>query len=72
MTAHPDDECMFFGPTILGLLRHGGGGTCNEVYMLCMSDGNADQLGTTRRQELYESGSVLGIPKENIRILSNL
>ena len=71
MTAHPDDECMFFGPAILGLLKQGGS-TCNRLYVLCISDGNASQLGSTRRQELYESGRVLGIAKENIRILSNL
>ena len=34
ITAHPDDECMFFSPTILGLQDDGW-----EVYVLCMSTG---------------------------------
>lgn len=33
--AHPDDECMFFAPTILNLLKEG-----YTVYLLCLSAGN--------------------------------
>lgn len=33
--AHPDDECMFFGPTIFRLCEQG-----TEVYLLCLSNGN--------------------------------
>ena len=35
VTAHPDDECMFFAPTILAL-------TCSSdysVHLLCLSEG---------------------------------
>lgn len=32
--AHPDDECMFFGPTIFRLCEQGA-----EVYLLCLSNG---------------------------------
>eukprot|EP01043_Picozoa_sp_COSAG02_P095334 COSAG02_NODE_31709_length_528_cov_10.728868_1_plen_48_part_10 len=46
MTAHPDDESMFFGPALL--CRHGG----QQVKLLCLSTGNADGLGETRKQEL--------------------
>lgn len=35
VTAHPDDECMFFAPTILSLVKEG---YC--VYLLCLSAGN--------------------------------
>lgn len=35
VTAHPDDECMFFGPTIFRLCEQGA-----EVYLLCLSNGN--------------------------------
>ena len=35
VTAHPDDECMFFSPTIYGLQKDGW-----EVYLLCLSTGN--------------------------------
>ena len=34
VTAHPDDECMFFGPAILNLNQY-----C-KVYLLCLSSGN--------------------------------
>lgn len=36
VTAHPDDECMFFGPTILSLTRRQP--NC-QVYLLCLSKG---------------------------------
>lgn len=35
ITAHPDDECMFFGPTILSLTKQKN---C-MVYLLCLSNG---------------------------------
>lgn len=35
VTAHPDDESMFFGPTILSLTKRNA---CN-VYLLCLSNG---------------------------------
>ena len=31
--AHPDDECMFFGPSILNLSQN------NDVMVLCLSNG---------------------------------
>lgn len=34
VVAHPDDECMFFGPTICGLLQDGA-----DVHLLCLSAG---------------------------------
>lgn len=33
--SHPDDECMFFGPTILSLSKR----TDCQVYILCLSKG---------------------------------
>ena len=33
ITAHPDDECMFFSPTLLALGRQ------QQVYLLCLTDG---------------------------------
>lgn len=35
VTAHPDDECMFFGPTILSLAKRSN---CT-IYLLCLSNG---------------------------------
>lgn len=34
LSAHPDDECMFFGPSIRSFILGG----C-EVYILCLSSG---------------------------------
>ena len=71
ITSHPDDEVMFFGPTILGLVRR-----C-EVFLLCMSPGLFCRLvavimtqslivgreaGHIRKQELFDSCRLLGIP----------
>ena len=50
VTAHPDDECMFFTPAILGLQAAGV-----AVHVLCLSTGNFDGLGATRALELRAS-----------------
>ncbi|KAG6856551.1 hypothetical protein H0H87_003233 [Tephrocybe sp. NHM501043] len=57
LTAHPDDECMFFAPTIRALTR-----AQTPVYSLCLSIGDADGLGALRRDELARSLEVLDIP----------
>ena len=57
VTAHPDDEAMFFAPTILSLSRKPSLG----LYHLCLSSGNADGLGVIRKTELSNSLDVLGI-----------
>ncbi|CCL99213.1 uncharacterized protein FIBRA_01228 [Fibroporia radiculosa] len=58
LTAHPDDECMFFAPTLLSL--HSLASDL-EVFSLCLSVGNADGLGKIRRRELERSLDVLGV-----------
>jgi N-acetylglucosaminylphosphatidylinositol deacetylase len=57
LTAHPDDECMFFAPTLLALVAAGA-----HVHSLCLSVGNADGLGGVRKHELEGSLDVLGVP----------
>ncbi|KAJ3161847.1 hypothetical protein HDU88_007186 [Geranomyces variabilis] len=64
--AHPDDECMFFAPTILQLVAAGA-----EVGVLCLSQGNADGLGTVRRKELTESCKALGIHAAKVHCLDH-
>jgi len=58
VTAHPDDECLFFAPSILGVLDRNhqikGG-------LLVMSTGNNYGIGETRKQELRASCASLGI-----------
>ena len=33
--AHPDDECLFFGPTVLALLKN----SRRHFYVMCLSTG---------------------------------
>lgn len=54
VTAHPDDECMFFTPLILGLQAQG-----LAVCLLCLSTGPLHGWGRPR--------SVLFLPREVIR-----
>ncbi|KAI0378721.1 LmbE-like protein [Hypomontagnella monticulosa] len=61
LIAHPDDEAMFFAPTVLALTRPENG---NHVKILCLSSGNADGLGETRKKELVKSGLLLGLRDE--------
>ncbi|KAK5994524.1 N-acetylglucosaminyl-phosphatidylinositol de-N-acetylase [Cladobotryum mycophilum] len=58
LIAHPDDEAMFFAPTVLGLTQPDTG---NHVKILCLSAGNAVGLGETRKKELVKSGLALGL-----------
>lgn len=69
LIAHPDDEAMFFAPTVLALTRPELG---NHVKILCLSSGDAEGLGETRKQELVESGLVLGLRKaEDVFVVDN-
>ena len=66
VVAHPDDETMFFGPTILNFCRNNGG---QNFFLLCMSNGDFYNRGRVRKFELYKACQVLGIPEENITVL---
>ena len=61
LTAHPDDECFFFAPTILALREDP---THPEIYSLTLSTGNAEGLGEIRKDELSRSLDVLGIDQD--------
>lgn len=62
ITAHPDDEVMFFGPTILHFTRQEGA----LVYLLCMSTGNYYGQGKVRTRELLASCRLLGLESDNV------
>ncbi|XP_063002482.1 N-acetylglucosaminyl-phosphatidylinositol de-N-acetylase [Elgaria multicarinata webbii] len=64
VTAHPDDEAMFFAPTILSLARA-------RLWLLCGSTGNYYHQGDVRKKELLESCAVLGIPPSNVTIVDH-
>ncbi|XP_071316802.1 N-acetylglucosaminyl-phosphatidylinositol de-N-acetylase isoform X2 [Trachinotus anak] len=66
VTAHPDDECMFFAPTIIRLVELNA-----SVHLLCLSEGNYYNQGAQRKQELLNSCAVLGIPASRVTIVDH-
>lgn len=50
ITAHPDDECMFFGPTLSRLSSSSN--SLNRVHLLCLTNGeNVDQHNSSMSLE---------------------
>ena len=66
VTAHPDDEAMFFAPTILGLNKKDV-----SLFHVCLSNGNADGLGSSRKEELGYSLDILGISRQKRWLLNH-
>ncbi len=66
VTAHPDDEAMFFAPAIQGLAAAGV-----MLSALCLSTGNAAGLGVKRTEELFASYQQLGIPADRVKYLDD-
>uniref|UniRef100_A0A1I8HSS1 N-acetylglucosaminylphosphatidylinositol deacetylase n=1 Tax=Macrostomum lignano TaxID=282301 RepID=A0A1I8HSS1_9PLAT len=54
VTAHPDDECMFFAPLLLALSAQSESPSNHrwELYLACLSTGNYYGLGDIRVSEL--------------------
>jgi N-acetylglucosaminylphosphatidylinositol deacetylase len=83
VVAHPDDETMFFLPTIKRLLWAG----CMDVFLLCLSsgtrfevskfvnntllEGDYDGLGQTRKKELFKAAALLGLSQEKVAVVEN-
>lgn len=59
--AHPDDESMFFVPTLLSLADQGA-----SLHFMCLSTGNFDGLGAVRQRELAAAGRLLGVAPDRI------
>ncbi|OXB59502.1 hypothetical protein ASZ78_004475 [Callipepla squamata] len=66
VTAHPDDEAMFFAPTLLGLGRAGA-----RLAVLCCSAGNYYNQGEIRKKELEQSCCLLGIPASSVTVVDH-
>ena len=64
--AHPDDECMFFGPTLNALKA-----SKYEVHLLCCCTGNFYGQGRVREEELIKSVSCLGIKSQRVSIIDH-
>ena len=52
--AHPDDEIMFFTPTIKYLIKLG-----IKIKILCLSNGNYDKIGEIRTEEFKNVSKYL-------------
>ncbi|XP_008548669.1 N-acetylglucosaminyl-phosphatidylinositol de-N-acetylase [Microplitis demolitor] len=63
VTAHPDDEIMFFGPMIYWLSRF----KTTSIYLLCFTNGGHKR----RKEELWAAAKIMGIPEANITIIIN-
>jgi len=63
LIAHPDDEAMFFAPTLLALTSPS---LNNTVSVLCLSTGNAENLGPIREKELAASCEILGVDRTRV------
>ncbi|VDM95159.1 unnamed protein product [Thelazia callipaeda] len=63
--AHPDDETMFFSPTLHGLRLCG-----STVYLLCISMGNSAGLGVKRKYELARAFTIHGLSLDNLTVLN--
>jgi len=69
LIAHPDDESMFFNPTLQALTHPS---LQNHLKILCMSTGNADGIGETRRLELEKAAVHLGLRRrEDVFVLDD-
>lgn len=66
VTAHPDDECMFFGPVIVSLVNSG-----IKVHILCLSTGNWYGKGAVRDDEFYSSCQTLGVGASNCSVVND-
>uniref|UniRef100_A0A8C7EEP6 N-acetylglucosaminylphosphatidylinositol deacetylase n=1 Tax=Nothoprocta perdicaria TaxID=30464 RepID=A0A8C7EEP6_NOTPE len=66
VTAHPDDEALFFAPTALRLGRGGA-----RAALLCCSAGNYYNQGEIRKKELEQSCLLLGIPAANVTVVDH-
>lgn len=62
--AHPDDESMFFLPTLLHLRSQG-----HTLLLLSLSAGNAAGLGSVRSKELLDVAELLRA--EQVRIIED-
>ncbi|KAI5957971.1 hypothetical protein KGF57_002779 [Candida theae] len=66
---HPDDEVMFFSPTILELSKPKYN---NTIKLICFSRGDAvgESMGPIRVKELYKSAGILGIDHNDVTVLN--
>jgi len=68
VVAHPDDEAMFFAPTLATLRSHPEA----SVTVLCLSNGNASGLGPAREKEMLASCcDVFGVRRDRVDVVDD-
>lgn len=65
---HPDDEVMFFSPSIIEISKRKHN---NKVKIVCFSRGDAvdESMGGIRSEELRNSARIIGIDNDDVIIL---
>ncbi|RLN98676.1 hypothetical protein BBJ28_00017541 [Nothophytophthora sp. Chile5] len=73
VTAHPDDESMFFLPLLHSLQpqQPDANAATWETHLLCLSRGNFDGLGAIREKELLNCVEFLGLSSTNVQVLED-
>eukprot|EP00242_Pyramimonas_sp_CCMP2087_P011113 CAMPEP_0198208496 /NCGR_PEP_ID=MMETSP1445-20131203/11858_1 /TAXON_ID=36898 /ORGANISM="Pyramimonas sp., Strain CCMP2087" /LENGTH=287 /DNA_ID=CAMNT_0043881921 /DNA_START=134 /DNA_END=994 /DNA_ORIENTATION=- len=66
VVAHPDDEAMFFAPTLLSLAE-----VNVSVHVLCLSTGDFDGLGHLRKQEMLAACPILKVPAAQVMVIDD-
>jgi N-acetylglucosaminylphosphatidylinositol deacetylase len=59
--SHPDDESMFFLPTLYNLTnkKNKSYNHYDEIHILCLSNGNYDGLGMERTKEIHRATNII-------------
>lgn len=74
--AHPDDETMFFLPTLYNLIykchksKRSDASDSDTFHILCLSNGNYDGLGAKRTEELHCASKLIS-PSIHVTVLNN-
>ena len=69
--AHPDDESMFFGPSIRSLAKQisSSSSSSSALHLLCLTDGSYPPSdGATRCSELLRAAEILNVDPANVRV----
>ncbi|CAH0478151.1 unnamed protein product [Peronospora belbahrii] len=74
VTAHPDDESMFFLPLLHSLQSKQDDNKSNDhwqTHLLCLSRGNYDGLGNVREKELQACATYIGLSMDHAHVLED-
>ncbi|ETO84620.1 hypothetical protein F444_01494 [Phytophthora nicotianae P1976] len=72
VTAHPDDESMFFLPLVHSLQQQTEySKDVWKINLLCLSRGNFDGLGDVRVKELNACATYIGLSTDHVKVLED-